>query len=149
MPTVKELKNEVLLVEQCENRSPCVWSFYPTKEQAQHALDCGILTGKFKDESTYSIMSLDEYLEVEKAYWITGKVHEISESEWWDMFECLPPLKYGSKNGITYFLMSEMTCGSYTGQFVKLDNGECYSLTVDSLDRSTWCEGTRGDFNHE
>ena len=66
---------------------------------------------------------------------ILGEPEEITEDDYWDMLECLPPLKMGAN----YFIMSEFFTGSYTGQLFK-KGGKFYHQMIDYRRQETWAK---------
>ena len=87
----------------------------------------------------YKIMTYEEYLQLEKDYWINKPLTEITEDEFHEMLNVLPPLKWTTRNNIEMFCMSEMTTGTYTSQYLHDRNtNKFYHKTVDILDQSTW-----------
>jgi len=58
-----------------------------------------------------------------------GKLNaaEITEDQFYEMFECLPPMQYRKDNKGMSFKMSEMTFGDITQGYVK-KNGKYYSM---------------------
>lgn len=100
---------------------------------------------KFKNYLTqaqnkkYKIMTYDEYLQLEKDYWTNKPLKEITEDEFHEMLNVLPPIKWTTKNNIEMFCMSEMTTGTYTSQYLHdRSTNKFYHKTVDILDQSTW-----------
>jgi len=57
-------------------------------------------------------------------------VIEITEAQYWEMLECLPPMDYSTFNGWSSFKMSELTCGNITGIYAT--NGEKFYHFSDS-----------------
>ena len=66
---------------------------------------------------------------------ILQEAEEISEDDYYEMLECLPPQKMGQN----YFIMSEFFTGSYTSQFYKKD-GKFYHKMIDYKRPETWAQ---------
>lgn len=80
------------------------------------------------------VISVKEYrAEVDKV--MLGEPREITEEKYWEMFECLPPLKMGE----SYFIMSEFFTGSFTSQFFK-KNDKYYQQMIDYRRQETWAK---------
>lgn len=90
-------------------------------------------------ESKYKIMTYDEYLEMERKYYINEPLTEITEEKFEDMLNVLPPLKWCTKKNIEMFCNSEMLTGTYTSQYLHdKTNNKFYHKIVDVTDQSTW-----------
>ena len=92
-----------------------VWNYYNTKEEAEKVMI-------EKEEEGYNvIMSYTEFQELQKKEYCSNTT-EITEKEFFEAFECLPPLKYTKLgDGDFYFLMSEYLTGDITAQYLKKD----------------------------
>jgi len=89
--------------------------------------------------SKYEIMTYNEYLQMERNYYTSKPLTEITEEKFEDMLNVLPPLKWCTRNNIEMFCMSEMLTGTYTSQYLhNRKNNKFYHKTVDILDQSTW-----------
>jgi len=75
--------------------------------------------------------------EHEKSY--LTECSEISEQEYYNMLEMLPPLKWGNNGGISSFFMSEFLTGSITSQYAECGD-KYYTKTVDINDSNTWIQ---------
>lgn len=85
----------------------------------------------------YQIMTFDDYLTAKKEYYLSDTVQEISEDEYYENLNVLPPLNWGAINGIEMFCMSEFYTDSFTTQYAK-HNGKYYCKMVDAFDKTTW-----------
>lgn len=103
---------------------------YPDVEQYKIYL-------KQAKEKEYKIMTWDEFEQGLRKYLLSDGPAEITEDEYNEMLNVLPPLNWCTKNGVEMFCMSEMYTGSYTTQYAK-HNGKYYRKMVDYLDESTW-----------
>lgn len=87
----------------------------------------------------YEIMTFNEFLELQRNYYLNKPLTEITEDEFHEMLNVLPPLKWTTRNNIEMFCMSEMLTGSFTSQYLHdRDNNKFYHKTVDILDSTTW-----------
>ena len=55
-----------------------------------------------------------------------GPWEEITEEQWTDALECLPPCRWMTVDGVNFFQMSERMCGSITGTYARYF-GKCYT----------------------
>lgn len=106
------------------------WEQYPEVEKFQEYL-------KECLKVNYKIMTLKEFDELQKKYYLDSPMQEITEDQYNDMLDVLPPLKWTTIQGVEEFLISEMLSGTYTNQYAKC-NGKYYTKVVDSMDKSTW-----------
>lgn len=87
----------------------------------------------------YKIMTYNEYLELERKHYLNRPLTEVTEDDFHNMLNVLPPLKWCTKNNIEMFCMSEMLTGSFTSQYLyDRNNNKYYHKTVDILDQTTW-----------
>ena len=83
-----------------------------------------------KEHPNTVCISFDEALkkihEEEEKIFITAW-KEITEEEWMDALECLPPEKWETVSGVELFRMSEYTTGNITAHYARLNNKYYYS----------------------
>lgn len=93
------------------------------------------LNNKFK------IATYDEFLEMQKSYYVNKPLIEIDYENFNYMLNVLPPLKWTTKNNVEMFCMSEMLTGCYTSQYAhdKTTN-KYYTKVVDITDTKTWID---------
>lgn len=103
---------------------------YPDREDLKQYL-------KSAQNKQYEIMTFDEFLEAERNSLLGGELIEISEEEFQDALNVLPPLKWCNIDGVEMFCMCEMLTGSYTAQYAR-KNDKYYTKTVDVRDSKTW-----------
>jgi len=109
-----------------------------TKELAEKNAKSLLEQGKIKE---YTVMTFDEFFEVKKSIMLDNKITAISEEDYYDMLEVLPPLRWGNNKGVQSFFMSEFTSGSYTNQYAKggtEDEPKYFCKQVDYNDYKTW-----------
>ena len=92
---------------------------------------------KAAKEVEYQVMTWDEFQEGQKRHLLSDPLKEITEEEWEDMLNVLPPLKWCTIAGVEMFCMSEMYTGTYTTQYARCGDNY-YCKMVDSADKSTW-----------
>lgn len=88
----------------------------------------------------YKVITWNEYEALKrKRYIVDGEIKEVTEEQFNDALDVLPPLKWCTIDGIEMFCISEMTDGTYTTQYAHNErNGKYYCATVDVMDKSTW-----------
>lgn len=105
---------------------------YPDDELQRGFLDEAI-------KAEYRIMSYDDYLDLQRHFYLDSEIKEVSAEEWQEMLNILPPYKWCSRNGVEMFCNSEMEFGTYTMQYAR--RGDRYfGKVVDSADESTWID---------
>ena len=88
----------------------------------------------------YKVITWNEYEALKRKRYIDdGEIKEVTEEQFNDALDVLPPLKWCTIDGIEMFCISEMTDGTYTSQYAHdKHNGKYYCATVDVMDKSTW-----------
>lgn len=88
----------------------------------------------------YKVVTWNEYEALKrKRYIVDGEIKEVTEEQFNDALDVLPPLKWCTIDGIEMFCISEMTDSTYTAQYAHdKHNGKYYCATVDVMDKSTW-----------
>lgn len=92
----------------------------------------GYVDSKKKEIASVRVIKKSDYKKELDAV-ILQPAEEITEDDYWQLLECLPPLKMG-KN---YFIMSEFFTETYTSQFYKKD-GKFYHKMIDYKNQETW-----------
>lgn len=85
----------------------------------------------------YGVMLMSEFFRIQREKVLSRPVVEITEKDFYDHLNVLPPLKWGTINGVEMFCMSEFDFGVYTGQYAMVGD-KFYCATVDYFDQSTW-----------
>ena len=75
------------------------------------------------------IMDIDKAADLKEGHYKAAP-KQITEAQFHDMLECLPPMDYRCANGWTTFKMCELTCGNITGIYAT--NGDKYYAMQDS-----------------
>lgn len=85
------------------------------------------------------VFDFDEWLKLKKNNLlnVNNDLKEITDEDFNDMLNVLPPLKWCTIDGVEMFCMSEMYDGTITLQYAR-HNGKYYSMLVDCADRETW-----------
>lgn len=83
------------------------------------------------------LMTFSEFLEMERDYYISKPLEEVTEEDYHDAMNVLPPEWMGTMYGVHMFTMSEHWTGPYTSQYAR-HGGKYYRKMVDCSDRSTW-----------
>ena len=87
----------------------------------------------------YEMMTFDDFLKKQKEILTSGPVKEVTKEDFYDAFNCLPPLKWCNAGNCEMFCMREMYIGTYTNQYAySLVTGKYYTAMVDITDRNTW-----------
>ena len=90
-------------------------------------------------ESEYSVIPYADFANLERESILSMPLQEITEEQYDDMLDILPPLAWVTLDGVTEFCMSEFYTSHYTHQYAKdRRTGKYYSKLVDYRDRSTW-----------
>jgi hypothetical protein len=94
---------------------------------------------RLKEEvrSVYIPMTWETFYQAQKEYYLSGEPKEITAEIFEDMLDVLPPLKWGTIDGVEMFLMSEFYTGTYTSQYARKGD-KYYTKMVDAFDKSTW-----------
>lgn len=91
----------------------------------------------FDREETYKVMTWEEFKQNRRDIILSDPIKEITEDEWMEALECLPPYKWEQVDGVNRFMMSEFYTAGFTEMYARY-NGKHYSKMVDSTDDSTW-----------
>lgn len=108
--------------------------YYQAKDEEGKKFAAGYIEQYKKQIASVRVIKKDDYKKELEAV-IIQDAEEITEGDYWDMLECLPPLKMGQD----YFIMSEFFTGSYTRQFYKKD-GKFYHKMIDYKRPETWAQ---------
>ena len=84
-------------------------------------------------------METEKFQKIERERILSGKLNRVTEQEYEDALNVLPPLYWCTVNGVEMFCMSEMYSDTYTTQYAyDHRTGKYYCKMVDSEDTSTW-----------
>lgn len=154
-----------VIVKQYKNQLPTVWDFCQKENTPHQDIDRAMVnkinqvkqyeqmaaafaegsdghkeyTRKAFQEALaiYQIMTFEEFHEAQKQFICKSPIVEVTEEDYWEHLEVLPPEYYGTLEGVTMFCMGERTTGTFTAQYAKY-NGRYFCATVDVTDRNTW-----------
>ncbi|MHA1220158.1 MAG: hypothetical protein ACTSQB_00315 [Candidatus Heimdallarchaeota archaeon] len=110
-----------------------IYNFFSEKKSATNKMDELNLA---EGVENHEIMNFGTFLEKEKVFWITGEVHRITRSDFWNHLEILPPMNWKNDGILETFMMSEYMTGTFTEQYGSYC-GEYISKLVDTTDPST------------
>ena len=85
----------------------------------------------------FEVMTFAEYQALQRKYFLTRPIEEVSEECFNNALDCLPPLCWTTIGGVEMFCLCEMYSGTFTSQYAKVGN-RCFRALVDVKDRSTW-----------
>lgn len=94
----------------------------------------------------YKVVTFDEYMQLKKEKYLSDRVQEITEEEWDDKLNVLPPLYWCTIDGVNEFCLREMYDDTFTTQYARY-NGKYYSKMVDVADRNTWIHNFKKEMN--
>lgn len=90
-------------------------------------------------KARFQAMTYDEFRALEREKLLGQPLQEITEDQYHEMLNVLPPIGWTSHKGVEVFCMSEFYTSSYTSQYAHDKNtGKYYTNLVDYTDRSTW-----------
>lgn len=94
---------------------------------------------KNHDEARFEIMSYEEFKRREREALLKPPMEPVTEEQFNDALDMLPPLYWVTCAGVEEFCMMEMYTGTYTTQYAHvLGTDQYYTKMVDSRDKSTW-----------
>lgn len=104
-----------------------------------------------KLDAGFSVLPFEVYLNKKNKSYTDRPIKEITEQEYNDALDILPPLLWCTIDGVTMFCMSEMYDGSITSQYARdKQTGKYYTKLVDIYDKSTWLhKALKGEHNVE
>ena len=87
----------------------------------------------------FEIMTYTEFQNRQREKLLAGDPQEITEDEYYEALDVLPPEKWVTIDGVSEFCMSEHYTANYTSQYAKdTRTNKFYCKTVDIFDSSTW-----------
>ncbi|MBR4663912.1 MAG: hypothetical protein IKO93_08560 [Lentisphaeria bacterium] len=89
-------------------------------------------------ETEYRIVPLEDFYTAERKKMLADPLKRITEEQYWDALEVLPPLHYERLDGgCERFCMREFFTATYTTQYFHSKEG-CFCRMVDFADQTTW-----------
>lgn len=116
-----------------------LFNFYPTMAAAE--ADMARANDRPHSDTQYTPMTWEAFAAAKKGYYLNPTAEQITEEKWAYALGVLPPMKWEGGVGWNSFLMSEMSDGVYTKQYVCRVQGDVltyWSKMVDATDRTTW-----------
>ena len=117
--------------------------FKRTKELAEKYPNDTLWQDRLKAETKLKrecvVMTLTEYLKAEREFLLSKELKEITEEEYQEMLNVLPPIKWVTIDDVEMFCMCEMYTGTYSSQYAHDRRADkYYTKLVDVTDTSTW-----------
>lgn len=114
-----------------------IWAAYTDADSAWADL---FDVRKRQNDNAYIVMTdFDAFFDAAEAKFMTGP-RLITQAEYWEALECLPPMQWHSEGGIERFCISEFTFNRITNQYAQM--GDRYlTKPVKFNDRSTYITG--------
>jgi hypothetical protein len=95
-----------------------IWAAYTDEQSAAADLPAVLADQPGK---AYEVMTdWDAFTSAAQAKFMTPAL-EITEAEYWEALECLPPMQWKTAEGVERFCISEFTFGNITNQYAKKD----------------------------
>ena len=88
-------------------------------------------------KTEYRIVSIEDFYAAERRKMLSDPLKRITEEQYWDALEVLPPLHHERLDGWERFCMREFYMNTYTTQYFRCKEG-WFCRMVDYCDRSTW-----------
>ena len=88
-------------------------------------------------KTEYRIVPIEDFYAAERKKMLSDPLKRITEEQYWDALEVLPPLHHELFNGCERFCMREFYTNTYTTQYFRCKEG-WFCRMVDYCDRSTW-----------
>lgn len=87
----------------------------------------------------FSVMTYEEFIDRQKEYFCSLPIEEVTEEQYQEMLNVLPPIYYTNCRGCVCFCMCEMYTGTFTNQYCyEPASGKYYTALVDVTDKNTW-----------
>lgn len=89
----------------------------------------------------FEAITFDEYLKREKEKYLNKEPKEITEKEFNDALNCLPPLRWYRNGSYSMFFIMEPTHLTFHAQYIHVKpTGKFYTAIADVMDKSTWLD---------
>ena len=88
-------------------------------------------------KTEYRIVPIKDFYAAERKKMLSDPLKRITEEQYWDALEVLPPLHHERLDGCERFCMREFYTNTYTTQYFHSKEG-WFCRMVDFADRSTW-----------
>ncbi len=91
--------------------------------------------------SGFRAVTWDEYEELQREKWLSKEPKEITQKEFDDALNVLPPKCWIQNERYSMFFIGECTTMSYYGQYLyDKASGKYYTALTDIYDKSTWLD---------
>ena len=89
----------------------------------------------------FRAVSFEEYQEIERQKFMDTEAKEITEEQFDDALNVLPPVNWIQTDTLSMFHIAEADTGTLHGQYLHdKTNGKYYFAVTDICDRSTWID---------
>ena len=89
----------------------------------------------------FRAVTFEEYQEIERQKYMDTEAKEITEKQFDDALNVLPPVNWICTDTLSMFHISEADTGTLHGQYLHdKTNGKYYFAVTDICDRSTWID---------
>lgn len=86
-------------------------------------------------------VTFEMYVAKEKERFLDKEPMEITEKEFYDALDCLPPLRWIQNDKYSMFFCSEPNSLTFHAQYIRINETcKCYTAITDILDRKTWID---------
>jgi len=93
----------------------------------------------------FEAITFDEYDKRQRDKYLNKKPKEVTEKEFYEMLDVLPPLKWIRNERYSMFCVGECTTMTYYAQYLyDKENKKYYTNLVDIYDKSTWLDKSLG-----
>lgn len=108
-------------------------------EKRKQFLQSRIRENEVKIQAGFQVMETNKFQKIERERILSDKLKQVTEREYEDALNVLPPLNWCNIDGVEMFCMSERYIGTYTTQYAhNYRTGKYYCKMVDCMDKSTW-----------
>lgn len=91
------------------------------------------------ENADYHTMRYSDFERIQRERILKKPLQEVTEDDYEEMLNILPPIHWVEINGVSEFCMMEMYTGTYTNQYAHdRKTGKYYQKLVDVTDRDTW-----------
>ena len=121
---------------------PVLYGIFPTRAYAEaKAFEANASSAKHapSDEQAlrYEAMSMGEYREAERAYWLSRPLEEIEPAEFHKLLNGNVPIEWEFRDGVQRFSLPVPKQGSFYQHLAEL-NGRCFQRFCDIYDPKTF-----------
>jgi hypothetical protein len=129
------------LVAMGGDRPPQAWNLYHTETEALVDMRKGIREQNAPEGRAYAtVMPTEDYRKARRGHYLaptSNPLRVITAAQWDEALNVLPPLRWGQRDGVERFCMSEFYSDTLTHQYARVGSTYCTRL-VDYRDEATW-----------